>query len=97
MATQVNGATVTFAFNGTGIQLFGAKRSNHGAYQVTIDGNSFPPGSGAGPDEFQTLLFTTTSLTPGLHKLVLTNQEDKFFDLDFVRALGLIYLPCSLI
>lgn len=34
--TFTSGATATFTFNGTAITLYGAKRGNHGTYQVSF-------------------------------------------------------------
>lgn len=84
VATQLAGETVSFTFNGTGVQIYGAKRDNHGQYQVRIDGTDNPPQNGfASPSQFQAVLFSTSSLQPGLHTVTLTNLEDKFVDIDY--------------
>ncbi|KIK67485.1 hypothetical protein GYMLUDRAFT_1020713 [Collybiopsis luxurians FD-317 M1] len=91
-ATNTNGGTASFTFNGTGIELFGAKRGNHGLYQVTIDGTQFAAASGQASDPgiFQTSLFSKTDLTQGLHTVVLENQgsSGQFVDLDFITWHG---------
>ena len=87
------GANATFSFNGTAIWLFGAKRFNHGLYNITLDGqtttmNGYSPGTGI----FQTPLFTQTHLTNTLHTITLTNAGlnsnpfSNFLDLDYVRT-----------
>lgn len=70
-------------------QIFGAKRDNHGAYQVTLDGTDQGPFEGSlNPAQFQTALFSASSLQPGPHTITLTNQEAKFLDLDYVCDIG---------
>ncbi|KII92350.1 hypothetical protein PLICRDRAFT_468309 [Plicaturopsis crispa FD-325 SS-3] len=34
--TQIYGASASFSFNGTGVWIFGAKRPNHGPYNITL-------------------------------------------------------------
>lgn len=86
-ATNIAGAVASFTFNGTGVQIFGAKRGNHGEYQIKVDDSLFPPVSGKATDPglFQQPLFSTTGLNQGLHLVTLTNQENAFVDIDFVR------------
>ncbi|KIM75629.1 hypothetical protein PILCRDRAFT_13409 [Piloderma croceum F 1598] len=86
------GANATFSFNGTAIWLFGAKRANHGLYNITLDGqtttmNGYSPGTGI----YQTPLFTQTHLTNTLHTITLTNAGlnstypfSNFLDLDYI-------------
>jgi hypothetical protein len=84
--TSSNGNTATFSFNGTGFTIFGAKRSNHGFYQITVDGDAFPAEDGASPSpgEFQVPLFTSPPLNQSLHVVTLTNQGNTFVDIDFI-------------
>ncbi|KAF5393204.1 hypothetical protein D9757_000534 [Collybiopsis confluens] len=100
-ATSVSSGTASFTFNGTGVQLSGAKRGNHGLYQVTIDGTKFPAASGqsADPGIFQTSLFSKTDLSQGLHTVVLENQggSGQFVDLDFITVHGNIGLSNELL
>ncbi|KAK0455441.1 uncharacterized protein EV420DRAFT_1272379 [Desarmillaria tabescens] len=86
MVTNVTGASATFWFNGTGVSIYGAKRSNHGSYQVTLDGTSFPAESGYDSTGiFQTLLFSSITLDQGSHELILTNQGvEEYLDIDFI-------------
>ncbi|KAF9071661.1 hypothetical protein BDP27DRAFT_1218709 [Rhodocollybia butyracea] len=90
-ASNVTGGTASFTFNGTGVQLFGSKRQNHGPYQVTLDGQTFPVSSGQSNDPiFQTLLFSNTGLPQGEHTVMLQNQgtSAQFVDLDFITWYG---------
>ncbi|KAJ4483478.1 hypothetical protein J3R30DRAFT_1786194 [Lentinula aciculospora] len=93
-ATSTTGGTASFTFNGTGVELFGSKRGNHGLYQVSIDGTTFPAVSGEATDPgiFQTSLFSKTDLKQGLHTVVLENQgsSGQFVDLDFITWHGSI-------
>ncbi|KAF9268650.1 hypothetical protein L218DRAFT_852939 [Marasmius fiardii PR-910] len=87
-ATSTTGGSVTFSFTGTGIEVFGSKRLNHGNYQVQLDGSSFPTQSGtaADPGTFQTSLFSRTNLNDGPHTIMITNQgtNKQFLDIDFI-------------
>lgn len=90
-ATNTNGGTASFTFNGTGVELFGAKRSNHGLYQVTLDGKTFPAASGESTNAtFQQTLFSQTGLTQGLHTVILENDgaSGQFVDLDYITWYG---------
>ena len=84
--TQINGANASFAFFGTGVQIYGGKRSDHGRYQVTIDSVDYPPASGVEPVTplFQTSLFSTITLLSGYHTVTITNLQALFLDVDFV-------------
>ncbi|KJA20057.1 hypothetical protein HYPSUDRAFT_43686 [Hypholoma sublateritium FD-334 SS-4] len=84
--TQVNGANASFAFFGTGVQIYGAKRSNHGLYQVIIDSLVYPAVNGAEPVSpvFQTALFSTIALHPGYHTVTIANEQALFLDVDFI-------------
>ena len=84
--TDQPGETVSFSFNGTGVEVFGAKRGNHGLYRVTVDGRLQPTGNGHAndPGEFQTPLFSLKDLNQGFHQLIMTNQESLYLDIDFV-------------
>jgi hypothetical protein len=86
-ATTVDGASAIFTFNGTDVEIFGARRENHGSYHVKLDNTSYPPFSGnASPATFQQPLFTASNLNQGAHTVTLTNQGNTFLDIDFVRA-----------
>ena len=85
MKTNKAGSTATINFNGTGISIFGAKRANHGLYKVNLDGQDQEQRNGSDKDTFQFALWDTKGLSQGFHTAVITNLEDKFLDIDFVR------------
>lgn len=96
--TNVTNAFASFTFNGTGVEIYGAKRSNHGSYQVKLDNTVYPPSSGSVPDPgiFKEPLFSSSNLTQGLHTVTLTNQEGLYLDIDFVRSAKLnLLLPLT--
>ncbi|KAF8971160.1 hypothetical protein BDZ97DRAFT_1753486 [Flammula alnicola] len=87
MVTQVDRADVSFTFYGTGVQLYGAKRPNHGPYQISIDSFVYPQVNGSDPDDpgtFQTALFSTVALNNGYHTVRMTNLGTAFLDIDFI-------------
>lgn len=86
MVTQEVNASVSFTFFGSGLQLYGAERPNHGLYQVTIDSRVYPPANGsvsAGQEAFQTQLQSVAPKS-GFHKLTVVNLGATQFDVDFV-------------
>ncbi|KAK0476653.1 hypothetical protein IW261DRAFT_1489438 [Armillaria novae-zelandiae] len=88
MVTNVTGASATFRFNGTSVNVYGAKRSNHGSYQVTLDGRTSPAETGFNDTGiYQTLLFSSITLEQSFHELIVTNEgaDDRpFLDIDFI-------------
>jgi hypothetical protein len=87
-ATKVTGGTASLTFNGTGIEIFGSKRNNHGGYVVQVDGTTSPVLSGQAndPGQFKVSLFSQTNLEDKEHRVVITNQgtNSQFLDIDFV-------------
>ncbi|TFK23062.1 hypothetical protein FA15DRAFT_670896 [Coprinopsis marcescibilis] len=84
--TNNTGASFSFDFYGTYVAIHGARRPAHGRYQVTVDGQAFPPQSALAPAEareYQVALFET-NLSKAFHTVELTNIEDRFRDVDFV-------------
>ncbi|KAI6099323.1 hypothetical protein EDD16DRAFT_1764929 [Pisolithus croceorrhizus] len=84
--TVPNGAA-WFSFNGTGVWVYGAKRSNHNNYTIQLDGTTYGPFSGYYPtQEFLQVLFSQTGLTQGMHNLTLTNTatNDSYVDIDLI-------------
>lgn len=84
--TNVNGESVSFSFNGTGVQIFGAKRGNHGPYHVNLDKsqNTGLNGTALDPGLFQTSLFSVSGLQQGPHQVTLTNDAASYVDIDFI-------------
>ncbi|KAI0091115.1 hypothetical protein BDY19DRAFT_991693 [Irpex rosettiformis] len=87
--TNRSGATATLTFNGSAVYLFGAFRSNHDVYVVTLDGDrTVRNGHANGTDEFQQLMFSATNLGANQHDLVLTNNyttvNASWVDVDYI-------------
>ncbi|TFK17074.1 hypothetical protein FA15DRAFT_605781 [Coprinopsis marcescibilis] len=82
--TERTGSTFSFTFYGTGVGIYGARRGNHGFYQVTVDGSTVLSQSGrADPFEFNATLYSAT-LTKGFHRVQLRNTDNSFRDIDYV-------------
>lgn len=84
---DVTNGTAWFSFNGTGVWVYGAKRSNHYTYNVQLDGNTYGPYDGYSPTQnFLQVLFNSTGLTQGMHNLTLTNTatNSSYVDIDLI-------------
>ncbi|KAJ8518717.1 hypothetical protein ONZ45_g4245 [Pleurotus djamor] len=86
--TTDQGASATFTFNGTAIWILGAKRSNHGPYDVNLD-NAIHREDGFSRDEqFQFPLFAAEGLVNGLHTVTIinrpVNESFPFLDIDSI-------------
>jgi len=86
--TQTLEANASFTFYGVEVWVFGAKRANHGAYQVTLDGHTYKDTGKASPDLFQTVLFHGAGLKNTKHTVVLTDADNtpnlNFLDVDSI-------------
>lgn len=85
--SNVTGSVATFSFNGTAFWIYGAKRTNHGTYTVTVDGASFAGNTGlSNTNLFQQVLFNQSGLTQKLHTVSLTNTatQSLYVDIDMV-------------
>ncbi|KAJ6482939.1 hypothetical protein C8R47DRAFT_578359 [Mycena vitilis] len=81
------GSSATFTFTGTQVYVFGAKRSNHGPYSITLDGvATLFDGNSANPVFGP--LFVSDVLPQKQHTVTLTNEltdaNSPFLDLDFI-------------
>ncbi|KAF8318029.1 hypothetical protein DL93DRAFT_2055029, partial [Clavulina sp. PMI_390] len=77
------------SFNGTGIWVVGARRSNHGLYTASVDGNSLTANGYANPDEQQQLLFGVSDLPQKAHTFTVVNKgnsdgSNAYFDIDYI-------------
>lgn len=82
--TSTPGASLSFSFNGTGIWLYGARRSEYGSYTISVDGVEMMQENANSPDsEFQQSLGGVASLQMGSHEVTLTNTGS-MVDLDYV-------------
>ncbi|KAF8531407.1 hypothetical protein JB92DRAFT_3105242 [Gautieria morchelliformis] len=91
--TNSSDGNATIHFNGTGVSIFGARRTNHGNYMVVLDGNSSTL-NGNGPNIFQTPLFEQYGLPNEPHTVEISNHPSgsgPYLDIDFIqieRAVG---------
>lgn len=73
-----------FEFNGTFIGIYGAKRPDHGLYQVKLDGHLFPTMNAVSSTPlFNQTLFNLT-VPDGHHKVTLINAGSTALDVDYV-------------
>ncbi|KAF8315826.1 hypothetical protein DL93DRAFT_2166430 [Clavulina sp. PMI_390] len=85
-------AQASFTFNGTGVFVYGAHRSDNGYYNVTLDAQPSQLFLGTGNNTFQQLLYSATNLADTQHTLNivnegplnLTNQSLTWFDIDWI-------------
>jgi len=83
--TSTKGASASFAFNGTGVWLYGGLRSNYGSYQVSIDGMQVAEGSAkSAQTELKHVLCGLSGLQMGEHMVTLTNEGGGPVDIDSV-------------
>ncbi|ODO05388.1 hypothetical protein L198_02081 [Cryptococcus wingfieldii CBS 7118] len=96
MGTHTDGDYVSLTFNGTAITIYGAKRTNHGAYSTQLDGGSTTLQIGYLADvKFQVPIFSAKSLSSDdEHTIILknlpsqtsvsgTNNTEWWLDIDF--------------
>lgn len=76
---------MTLQFHGSAISIYGAGSANHGNYHVQLDNTTFPSVNGATTSAtFNRTLFSS-KITPGFHTVTLTNDQDTYLDVDYVR------------
>ena len=90
--TTVYGASATLTFNGTGVWFYGAKRGNHGPYNVTLDGKVFTDDGFYDGQVFQQALFSAVGLdSTKPHTVSITNSftdtGKPYLDIDSVSHL----------
>ena len=72
----VGGDTCTFTFTGTGCDLIGIARNDHGTFTVSIDGGPVVSSTGYNPSSTsinQQVLYSTPPLPNTQHTMVITN------------------------
>ena len=87
----MHGAYATLTFNGTAVWIYGAKRGNHGPYNITLDGNNSEYDGYYDGDMFQQVLFSAVGLdatTPHTASMInwFTNATRPYFGIDFVST-----------
>ncbi|WWC94850.1 hypothetical protein V866_001701 [Kwoniella sp. B9012] len=77
-ATFTDGDRMEFRFNGSRIQVFGAKRDNHATYGVELDGSNPIYTSGHNDNaQYQTVIFSQDDLpTDTEHVITMTNHPN---------------------
>nr|GAT60481.1 predicted protein [Mycena chlorophos] len=79
------GSQASFTFNGTQVYVFGAKRSNHAPYSVSLDGET-SNFNGFSQNAIFSTLYVSPVLTSGLHTVSVTNERNDnnltFLDID---------------
>jgi hypothetical protein len=94
--TTTYGASASLTFNGTAVWIYGAKRSNHGPYNVTLDGRVYRDDGFYAGQVFQQVLFSAVGLDgtkPHTVSIVnsLTDATKPYLDVDFVSASVWLY------
>ncbi|KAF6763165.1 hypothetical protein DFP72DRAFT_874881 [Ephemerocybe angulata] len=87
MFTSTQAANVQFVIQGTNFGIYGAKRSSHGAYQISVDNKVYTPvdGKASDPGNFQAALFSSIPLPNVPHTISLANANPgTLVDLDYV-------------
>ncbi|WVQ94752.1 hypothetical protein IAU59_001833 [Kwoniella sp. CBS 9459] len=92
-ASETQGDSLLFSWNGGPIWLYGAKRPNHGHFSVSLDGAEKMFKSGFAPsNQFKALLWSSGDLPDGQHEVVIVNEKGHaqtdqalaWFDLDYI-------------
>ncbi|TFK20942.1 hypothetical protein FA15DRAFT_696663 [Coprinopsis marcescibilis] len=89
-ATETRDASMTFTFSGTEVGIYGARRGNHGRYEVTLDGELVTTGEGnASPDAFRAELWKPDQrLEMGRHEVTIRNRptsaDRQWLDVDYL-------------
>ncbi|KAF4590614.1 hypothetical protein EYR40_009209 [Pleurotus pulmonarius] len=77
------GAEAVFSFNGTGVSIFGGRKSEYGAFGVLLDGVPYEGNSSTqGNDEAAVLLFSKNDLENTNHTVKVIANGPKPFDID---------------
>lgn len=87
-STDVFGASSVLNFSGNEIFLYGGTGPTHGAFKVQLDDQPARTLNGSAvADHPQTLLYTSSGLGTGAHKLVITNTEaGAVLDIDYAEV-----------
>lgn len=96
--TSSYGASATLTFNGTAVWIYGAMRSNHGPYNVTLDGVLYQDDGYYASDIFQQVLFSAVGLdgtTPHTVSIINspTDPIQQLLDVDYVSVICMAQTP----
>ncbi len=92
-STTANGDSVSYTFNGSGIEVLSERNSDEGTANVYLDGSlqQTVNAAASGDRTAQQAIVTITGLTPGNHTIQLTKQSGGYLELD-----GLVVLPAAI-
>ena len=79
-STQTDNASGSLTFKGTGVWVYGAKRDNHGMFEMDLDGQ-VTTSDGYGANKAQELLFGQGGLDPAVEHTVVSRFEDHVMSL----------------
>ncbi|PVG03893.1 hypothetical protein CPB86DRAFT_778985 [Serendipita vermifera] len=85
-STVGRNASATLTFDGTAVYVYGYKSSDHGFRDISIDGAVPTRCDGKlGAQGSRALVYSAENLSPGTHKLTITNagEEGEFLNLDY--------------
>ncbi|KAG8750435.1 hypothetical protein FRC14_000499 [Serendipita sp. 396] len=84
-AAQAKNANVTITFVGSAFYIYGSTGANHGKYSVNYDGTIKYTSGFSTQTQYRQLLFSNVfGTTAETHTVVIKNEEDFWFDLDFM-------------
>ncbi|OCH91437.1 hypothetical protein OBBRIDRAFT_705329, partial [Obba rivulosa] len=82
-SVNVQGASASITFNGTGVWFYGSKNPDYGSYQLEVDNEVVASGSATSSSQLvDQLLGGASGLTMGQHTAVLTSNGDGTIDFD---------------
>ncbi len=85
--TQVNGASATLTFAGTGIAVLGERSSDQGNAQISVDGGSpVTVDTSATGCETQQVIFSLAGLASGRRTLTVTKLSGGWLTVDGART-----------
>ncbi|KAF9547700.1 hypothetical protein CPC08DRAFT_715749 [Agrocybe pediades] len=82
--TSKQGESFKLQFYGTGVTIFGARRGNHGIYSAQLDGGPVFSATGTSTSDDLMQVLYTGNATLGMHTVTVRNDQDEYFDLDYV-------------
>ncbi|MFC5804095.1 hypothetical protein [Streptomyces formicae] len=86
--TTANGASFTYTFTGTGIDVIGPRSSSSRNFTVTVDGTLIGTFSqyAASGYQAQAVLYSARHLAPGTHTIKVTKVDGTYLQLDALRV-----------
>ncbi|KAF8315857.1 hypothetical protein DL93DRAFT_2227137 [Clavulina sp. PMI_390] len=88
MYTNITGDSMNISFFGTGIELYGPRLTNHGSFNVTLDGVITSGTTYSPTAEWATLFYSASNLVRGQHTFVITdlprNANRSLLGVDYV-------------